>query len=95
MKITPAFFALEASDRSSWRGTEITKAFLEYLDMKEASCADEILSNVRKGRAKEAEILSGKLEAYQELKSALYQDGHTAKIEVEEEFIDPAALRTK
>lgn len=89
------FLELSEADKASWRDIEITKHFFSYVDMLEASVADNIIANVRKGNAKEAEILSGKLEAYQELKSVIVGHGITALPAAEEEFHDPAELVTK
>jgi hypothetical protein len=55
-------------------------------------CADAIVAEVRKGRAKEAEILSGKLEAIQTIKDALAKRMTATSFEPEANFVDPAAL---
>lgn len=88
-----SFFELPMAELSAWKEQAITKEFYRYLDIAEASCADQILANVRLGKSKEAEILSGKLEAFQELKSAMERAGVVPLLpEAEDEFHDPAEL---
>ncbi len=88
------FFALPEEERAAWRGLPVTVEFIKYINMAEAMCADEIVSCVRKGHSKEAEILSGKLEAIQTIKEALMKRLTNSNVGKDEEdgFVDPAAL---
>lgn len=86
------FFALSEEERAGWRGLPVTAEFIKYIELAEAMCADAIVSEVRKGHAKEAEILSGKLEAIQTIKEALRKRMTPTETEAEEAFTDPAAL---
>ncbi len=86
------FFALPEEERAEWRGLPVTSEFIKYIEMAEAMCADAIVSEVRKGRSKEAEILSGKLEAIQDIKDALAKRMTQTSFETEANFVDPAAL---
>jgi hypothetical protein len=86
------FFALPEEERAEWRGLPVTMEFIKYVHLAEAHCADAIVAAVRKGQAKEAEILSGKLEAIQTIKDALAKRITPVGTDVEETFTDPAAL---
>lgn len=86
------FFALPEEERAEWRGLPVTVEFIKYVDLAEAMCADSIVASVRKGNAKEAEILSGKLEAIQDIKSALAKRMTVTNTEPDANFVDPAAL---
>jgi len=86
------FFALSEEERAEWRGLPVTSEFIKYIELAEAMCADQIVASVRKGLSKEAEILSGKLEAIQTIKEALAKRMAPANVEQEASFVDPAAL---
>jgi hypothetical protein len=62
--------------------------------MEEARVADGIVAAVGNGKFKTARQLHGKLEAIQELKGAIWRDRQTVNVEIEDDFVDPAALRT-
>lgn len=86
------FFQLPEEERAEWRGLPVTAEFIKYLDVAEALCAGSIISAVRGGKAKEAEILSGKLEAIQTIRDALAKRMTPTNVEVDAAFVDPAAL---
>ena len=86
------FFAISEEERAEWRGLPVTAEFIKYIELAEAMCADSIVAAVRKGFGKEAEILSGKLEAIQTIKEALAKRMTPTAAEAEEAFTDPAAL---
>lgn len=86
------FFALPEEERAEWRSLSVTAEFIQYIHLAEAQCADSIVAAVRKGLAKEAEILSGKLEAIQTIKQALAIRMTPTGTVTEEEFKDPASL---
>lgn len=86
------FFALPEEERAVWRGLPVTEEFIKYIELAEAMCADSIVSAVRKGQPKEAEILSGKLEAIQTIKEALAKRMTPTEVETEANYVDPAAL---
>jgi len=90
--MTLPFFALPEEERAEWRGLPVTTEFIQYINLAEAQCADSIVAAVRKGLAKEAEILSGKLEAIQTIKQALAIRITPTGTQPEEEFRDPASL---
>jgi hypothetical protein len=94
MNHTPKFLLASDADRASWREIPQTKDFMDYLDWEESRCADGILSAVRQGHPKEAEILSGKLEAIQELIKVMWYR-EQPKEAPDEPFVDPAALWSK
>ena len=86
------FFVLPEEERAEWRGSPVTVEFIKYIDLAEAMCADEIVACVRKGHAKEAEILSGKLEAIQDIKAAMAKRMTPSNTASDDNFVDPAAL---
>jgi len=86
------FLQLPGADLESWREMSITKAFIKLLELEQARCADTILAEVRRGKSKEAEILSGKLEAIGDMITTIMRT-EIPTGETEEPFIDPAARR--
>lgn len=86
------FFQLPEEERAEWRGLAVTVEFIKYIELAEAMCADSIVSAVRKGQPKEAEILSGKLEAIQTIKSAIAKRMTASNTVPDANFVDPAAL---
>ncbi len=94
--MTPAFLQASAGDLASWREVPLTKAFAEYLDVMEAMCADSIIAHVRAGKGLEAQVLSGKLEAIQQLKAVVWERAlPVASPDEDDDFRDPAALERR
>lgn len=94
--MTQAFLQASAGDLASWREVPLTRAFAEYLDVAEAQCADSIIAHVRAGKTREAEVLSGKLEAIQQIKAMVWERPALASVpDEEDDFRDPAALERR